>query len=90
MKKINWKILNAAFWTEILLSYFLPFQTTDNSLYQVGFPEPFLSVYATNFGVSPFTSMHLNPLALLFDIIIIHLVISVCINIYHKFFHTPK
>ncbi len=80
MKKIDWKRFNLACWLEIILSYFLPFKVTDAFQYQIGFPSPFLSVYATQPGTSPFTSMHLNPLGFLFDAIVIYLVISVCVS----------
>lgn len=72
---MNWKILNLAFWIEIILSYLLPFKITNNSQYQVGFPMPFISVNAAGFRISPFMSMHVNPLGLLFNGIIIYLVI---------------
>lgn len=84
MKKINWKILNAAFWIEIILSYLLPFRIKDNSRYQVGFPVAFISVNAAGFGINPFMSMHLNPLGLLFNGIIIYWIILFCIKAYQK------
>lgn len=85
MKKINWKILNLAFWIEVVLSYLLPFKVSENFQYQVGFPIPFISVYATEFGINPLMSMHLNPLGLLFNGIIVYLIISACIKAYQKF-----
>lgn len=84
MKKINWKILNLALWTEMLLSYFLPFKVIDNFQYQVGFPMPFLSLYDKEMRVNPFMSMGLNPLALLFNVIILYLVISFLTQTYKK------
>lgn len=86
MKKINWKIANLAFWIEVILSYFLPFETTDNFRYQVGFPVPYLAMYDNGFGINPFLSMHLNPLPLLFNVIIIYTIIRACIKAYQKFF----
>ena len=74
-EKINWKILNLAFWIEIILSYLLPFKITDNFRYQVGIPIPFISVYATRFSISPFMSMHVNLLGLIFNGIIFYLLI---------------
>jgi len=85
VRKINWKILNLAFWIEIVLSYFLPFKVLDNFQYQVGFPIPFISVYDTVIEINPFMSMLLNPLALLFNGIIIYLIISLAIKAYSKF-----
>ena len=81
MKKINWKILNLAFWTELVLSYLLPFKEVDGFQYQAGFPMAFLSVYHTKLGKSPFMSMHLNPVGILVDIGIIYLVILAGIKI---------
>lgn len=84
MKKINWKILNMAFWIEVILAYLLPFKVTDGFCYQVGFPIPFLWVYDTKFGINPFGSMLLNPLGLLFNGIIIYLMLLGCVKYYEK------
>lgn len=84
MKTINWKIANAAFWLEIILAYLLPFKVTDNFQYQAGFPIPFLSVYAAEPGVSPFMSMHLNPLGLLFNGVILYWLITAGIRVWQK------
>lgn len=64
MKKVNFKLLNLAFWVELVLSYVLPFRVTDDFGYQVGFPFPFIAVYDTAIGVNPLVSMHLNPLSM--------------------------
>lgn len=85
MKRINWKILNYAFWIEIVLSYVLPFTVHGSSQYKVGFPVSFLSFYSGNTGISPFVSMYFNPLALLIDGIIIYLIIGLGIKVYGKF-----
>lgn len=84
MKKINWKTVNIAFWTEVVLCYVLPFKTTDNFQYQVGFPIPFISIYNTKIGINPFMSMHLNPLGLFANGIVIYIVIAVFITIYKR------
>ena len=85
MGKVNWKILNAALWIEVILSYLMPFHVTDASSYQVGFPIPFITVYETKPGINPFMSMHLNPIGLVFNGILIYLLISVCMKAYQKF-----
>ena len=85
MKKINWKILNVALWAELVLIYLLPFQITEHSDYLAGFPIPFLSVHAGKPGINPFMSMHLNPLGLLADGMILYLLLLACIRIYRKF-----
>lgn len=85
MKKINWKILNAAFWIEIFLSYLLPFKKVDNYQYEIGCPISFITVYDSKIGVNPLMSMQLNPLGLLFNGIILYFIISIAVNTYHKF-----
>lgn len=85
MKRINWKILNYAFWTELILSYVLPFTVHGNSQYRVGFPISFLSFHNGSIGVNPLMSMHLNPLTLLVNCIIIYLMIKLGIKAYGKF-----
>lgn len=85
VKKINWKIANLALWIEIILSYILPFKVVDNFQYKVGVPVPFITIYNTAVGFSPFTSMLLNPVGLLVNIVIIYFILSLCIKTYQKF-----
>lgn len=85
MKRINWKVLNCAFWIEFVLSYALPFSVHDGSQYKVGFPIPFLTFHNGIIGVNPLMSMHLNPLTLLIDGIIIYLIIEFGAKIYHNY-----
>lgn len=85
MRKINWKILNLALWIEVILSYLLPFKVTDNLSYQVGSPVPFITVYAAELHINPFMSMHLNPIGLLFNAIIMYLILSALLKVYYKF-----
>ena len=85
MKNINWKILNLAFWIEIVLSYLLPFKIIDNFQYKVGFPIPFITIYNTAIRVNLLMSMQLNPLALLLNAMIIYLIISLLIKASYKF-----
>ncbi len=84
MKKIHWKILNAALWIEIVLSYFLPFRVTNDFQYQVGFPISFISVYDTKPSINPFMSMHFNPLGFVLDVVVIYLLITGLIKLYQK------
>ncbi len=84
MKKINWRIVNIAFWTEVLLSYVLPFRVIDNFEYKVGFPIPFLSVYDSVIGINPLISMRLNPLGFLLNGAIIYLIIVFAAKAYHR------
>lgn len=87
MKKINWKIFNAALWVELVLCYVLPFRVIDDFEYKVGFPIPFLSVYhnATGgIGVNPLMSMHVNPLGLLVNGILLYLILLFAQKAYRK------
>lgn len=84
MQRINWKILNYAFWIEIVLSYVLPFSVQGSSQYRVGFPIPFLTIHNGSISVNPLMSMHLDPLALLIDGIIIYLIIGFGIKVCGK------
>lgn len=84
MKKFNWRIVNVAFWIEIVLSYVLPFKVVDNFRYKVGFPLRFITVYDADIGVNPLVSMHLNPVFLLMNVIIIYFIISICAKGYHE------
>lgn len=84
MKKINWKILNLAFWTEIILSYVLPFSTADQFQYTVGFPMPFLTVYSGKINVNPMLSTHLNLLGLLLNAVLLYLLFSLALSLYGR------
>jgi lipoprotein signal peptidase len=84
VKKIKWRIINIAFWLEIILSYVLPFKVVDNFQYKIGTPIPYFTVYNTGIGISPLMSTHLNPLGFIADVVIIYLVILLCVNIYQK------
>lgn len=84
MKKINWNILNAALWIEIVLSYVLPFAVEHDFRYNVGFPITFLSVYDKTPGINPLTSMSFNPLAFLLNGIIIYLIITALMKLSRK------
>lgn len=82
---MNLKILNIAFWIEIILAYVLPFKAFDNFRYEVGFPISFITVYDKKIGINPLMSMSLNPLVLVVNIFIIYVAITVCIKIYSKY-----
>lgn len=84
MKKVNFKLLNLAFWAELVLSYVLPFRVIDDFQYRVGFPFPFIAVYDTAIGVNPLTSMNLNPLLLLVNVLVLYLVFSLAVGAYHR------
>ncbi|MDD3428516.1 MAG: hypothetical protein PHG02_00745 [Oscillospiraceae bacterium] len=84
MKKFNWKLYNLALWTELILSYILPFKVIDNFQYKIGFPIPFITVYDTQIAVNPLMSLHLNPLGLFLNGFLIYLIVSICTKAYQK------
>lgn len=84
MRKINWHILNIAFWVELILSYILPFQAVGNNQYGVGCPISFLTVYDKKIGVTPLMSMHLNPVGLILNVVILYLILSFVKKSYQK------
>lgn len=77
--------MNLALWIEIILSYVLPFKVVDNFQYKVGTPISYITVYNNGINISPLMSIHLNPLGLLMNVIIIYLFILVCVDAYKKF-----
>lgn len=91
MEKINWKILNSAFWIEIILSYILPFKVVNHFQYNIGWPIQFISVYDSKPVLNPLMSMSLNPLGLLLNGVIIYWAISVAVKAYNKLkYHETK
>jgi hypothetical protein len=90
VKKINWKILNWAFWIEIILSYVLPFRVVDDFQYKVGFPIPFITVYDRPIEVNPLMSMHLNPLGLVFNGFIIYFIILFAMRAYEQISYSTE
>lgn len=70
-RKINWKIVNLAFWVELLLAYLMPL-ARENAAGQAGFPLPFLTVYENHLGPNLFSSVHVSAGALLADVIALY------------------
>lgn len=85
MKKINWRVFNIAVWTEIVLAYVLPFRVLHNGFeFQVGFPFSFLSVFDTQIGSNPLSSMAVNPFVFLLNAFAIYFVILLFIKMFAK------
>ncbi len=80
-KKVNWKILCIAFCCELVLSYILPFRAYGGFKFGVGFPVTFLTMYNKPLNTSLLNSMHLNPLALLLNIVFIYVLIQLVIKV---------
>lgn len=86
MKKINWKIVNIALWSEIIFAYVLPFKIVDNFKYSVGFPISFLTIYNDSIAINPMMSMLLNPINFLINIVILYFLIKFVLKWYHSFY----
>ncbi len=73
MKKVDWKLLNLACWVEAALCFLLPLQVTGHGFtHQAGFPFPFLSLYNTQWGWNLLQSVHVNPLWLVADVVLLY------------------
>ena len=72
---INKKFLNWSAWITLLMTYILPFQSTDGLATKFGYPFSFLTVYKTSVGTSLLTSQNINVLVLALNIMIIYFVI---------------
>ncbi len=70
MKKINWKLFHISLWVELFLAYVLPLREKGEAFY-AGFPAAFLTMYEKKLNVNLLSSMHFNPFALLFDVILL-------------------
>lgn len=87
MNKINWKIVNIALWSEIILAYILPFKIVDNFKYNVGFPISFLTIYNNSIAINPMMSMSFNPINFLINIVILYYFIKFVLKYYCKIKH---
>ncbi len=83
MKKINWKLFHISLWVELVLAYVLPLREKGEAFY-AGFPAAFLTMYEKKLNVNLLSSMHFNPFALLFDVILLELVAELAIRLWRK------
>ncbi len=74
--KFNTKILNWAAWFTLLLTYVLPYQSTDGFATTFGYPFPFITMYNTSESTSLLKSSYLNVFPLAIDILIIYFVFN--------------
>lgn len=72
--KFNKKIFNAAAWITLIITYVLPYQSTNGIGTIFGYPFPFLTVYKT-INTSLLNSFYVNILTLAIDIFIVYFVI---------------
>ncbi len=76
---INKKFFNWSAWITLLITYVLPYQSTDRLSTDFGYPLPFLTVYKTSINSSaPSLLMlnNINPLTLTINILIVYFVIN--------------
>jgi hypothetical protein len=72
----NKKFFNWSAWITLLITYVLPYQSTDGFVTKFGYPFPFLTVYKTSTGRSLLMSQNLNVFILAINILIVYFVIS--------------
>lgn len=73
--KFNKKTFNAAAWITLIITYILPYQSTNGIGTKFGYPFPFLTVYTT-INISLLKSFYVNILTFTIDIFIVYFVIS--------------
>lgn len=74
--KFNKKFFNWSAWITLLITYVLPYQSTDGFATYFGYPFSFLTVYKTSINTSLFMTEHINLLSLALNILIVYFVIS--------------
>ena len=85
-KKFSLKLFYIAFFIEMIFAYVMPFRMMDGGQAGVGFPLSFITIHDTKqLGFNPMMSMHLNPLMLLVDTIIIMAIIYGVKKLYKKY-----
>ena len=90
MKKINLNTLNISAWLIVISTYLLPFREYDGFETSIGYPIPFISVDDVPNGSAPFSSMYVNVLALLLNVVIVYIIFSVNTVIWKKYKKSKK
>ena len=85
MKKIDLKTLNISAWLIVISTYLLPFREYDGFETSIGYPIPFISVHNVPNGRAPFSSMYVNVLAMLLNVVIIYIIFSVIKVIWKRY-----
>lgn len=85
MNKLNLRRLNWSAWITLFLTYILPYRYTDGFETSFGYPIPFVSIYDIPIDRTPFMSMSVNALAIIFDVLIVYLVISIVMKLWNRF-----
>lgn len=83
IKKINWKLLNIAFYITLIVSYFYPCRLSVNNSIKIGFPFSYFSIY-TNIheGYNLFSSCHVFISGFIIDVLFYFVIISVIAKIF--------
>ncbi len=84
MKKLNLKRLNFAAWLTLFVTYLMPYRFTDGFETSYGYPIPFVSIYNSPLRKTPFYSMSVNLLAVIIDVLILYLILSIVMRIWNK------
>lgn len=74
-KKLNKKYFNWAAWITVILTFILPYQSTDGFAFEFGYPFTFLTVYNNKPTKTLVMSSATNILVLLLDMLIVYYII---------------
>lgn len=83
--KFNKRFFNWSVWVTLLLTYILPYQSTDGFATKYGYPFSFFTVYNTKMiKISLLSSNSINALLLAIDILIVYFVIYAANELLNK------
>ncbi len=85
LKKIDLKRLNISAWLIVISTYLLPFREYDGFETSIGYPISFISVHDVPNGSAPFSSMYVNVLALLLNVVIVYIILNAITLIWKKY-----
>lgn len=75
--KFNIKIFNISLWITLILAYVLPAQKRELHLMRYGYPFAFLTVPNSLQGNTLLSSLGVNLLYLILNIVVIYMIISI-------------
>lgn len=84
LKSLNLKTLNLSAWLTVISTYLLPYRHTDGFETSFGYPMPFISVHDVPIGRTPFSSMSVNALALIINVLIVYIILSAITKVWKR------
>lgn len=83
--KFKKSYLNWSAWITLILTYVLPYQSTDGFATKFGYPIPFLTTHDVPIDTTLLKSLDVNILSLAIDIMIVYFVINFAYGLVVKF-----